>query len=121
MSSPSKAKGTRWEREVADYLAEAIPGVDRIGSRDFGAGDLSVPWPIPHECKAERQITLSEYVKQLKGIQERLNAPAGVVVVKAPRKPVSEAYVVMTLEQWRSILPIVGDHLVNEMSDRERP
>ncbi|MEU4580011.1 hypothetical protein [Nonomuraea sp. NPDC023979] len=114
MSSPSKAKGTRWEREVADYLAETIPGVDRIGSRDFGSGDLAVPWPIPHECKNERKITLSEYAKQLKAIKARLNAPAGVMVVKAPRKPVSEAYVVMTLEEWRRILPVIGDHLLTE-------
>ncbi|WP_440066388.1 hypothetical protein [Streptosporangium sp. OZ121] len=113
MGNPNKQKGTKWEREVADYLSETIPGCDRIGSRDFGAGDLSVPYPIPHECKAEKSITLSEYAKQLKAIKDRTGTGLGVVIVKAPRKHVSQAYVFMTLEEWRAILPLVGEHFRN--------
>ncbi|WP_433224445.1 hypothetical protein [Microtetraspora malaysiensis] len=111
MANPSKEKGTRWEREVADYLAETIPGFDRVGSRDFGAGDLSSPIPIPHECKAEKKITLSEYAKQIAAIKARLRALLGAVVIKAPRKNVSKAYVMLTLEEWRAILPTVAEHL----------
>ncbi|GAA3136927.1 hypothetical protein GCM10010466_29680 [Planomonospora alba] len=111
MSNPSKQKGTAWERVAADYLAEAIPGYDRVGSVDFGAGDLTGPYPIPHECKAEKKITLSEYAKQIKGIKARTGAPLGAVIIKAPRKPVSEAYVMLTLAEWRAILPTIAADL----------
>lgn len=111
MSNPSKQKGTAFERLSADYLAETIPDVDRIGSVDFGAGDLSLPYPIPHECKAEKRITLSEYAKQIAAIKARLGASLGAVIVKAPRKPVGQAYVFHTLEEWRAMLPTIAEHL----------
>jgi hypothetical protein len=111
MSNPSKQKGTAFERLAADYLAEKIPGFDRIGSVDYGAGDLAGPWSIPHECKAEKRITLSEYAKQIKAIKERTGTDLGVVIVKAPRKPVSQAYVLMTLEEWRAMLPSIAEAL----------
>lgn len=111
MANPSKQKGTAFERLAADYLAETIPGFDRVGSVDFGAGDLKSPIPIPHECKAEKRITLSEYAKQIKAIMARLGSKLGVVIVKAPRKPVSQAYVILTLDQWRAMLPTIAEHL----------
>ncbi|GAA2294382.1 hypothetical protein GCM10010149_47950 [Nonomuraea roseoviolacea subsp. roseoviolacea] len=111
MANPSKQKGTAFERLSADYLAETIPGFDRVGSVDFGAGDLASPYPIPHECKAEKKITLSEYAKQIKAIKTRLGAALGAVIIKAPRKNVSDAYVMLTLREWRAILPTIAAHL----------
>lgn len=111
VANPSKQKGTAFERLAADYLAETIPGFDRIGSVDFGAGDLTGPYPIPHECKAEKRITLSEYLKQIKAIKARLGRKLGAVIVKAPRKPVGDAYVFVTLAEWRAMLPTVAEHL----------
>lgn len=111
MSSTSRRKGTEFERRAANYLAETIPGFDRIGSVNFGAGDLTSPIPIPHECKAEKRITLSEYSKQAKGIKERTGAALCPVIIKAPRKPISDAYVMLTLAEWRAILPAVAGHL----------
>ncbi|GAA0955404.1 hypothetical protein [Nonomuraea longicatena] len=111
MATRSRAKGTAFERLSADYLAESIPGFDRMGSVDFGAGDHRSPYPIPHECKAEKRIALAEYAKQIKAIKERLGASLGAVIVKAPRKPVSQAYVLHTLEEWRAMLPTIAEHL----------
>jgi hypothetical protein len=111
MSNPNKQKGTAFERLSADYLAETIPDFDRVGSVDFGAGDLKSSIPIPHECKAEKKITLSEYAKQIKAIKARLGRKLGVVIVKAPRKHISEAYVFHTLAEWRAMLPTIAEHL----------
>lgn len=111
MTNRSKRKGTAFERLCADYLAETIPDFDRIGSVNFGAGDLTSSIPIPHECKAEKRITLSEYAKQIKAIKARLGRKLGAVIVKAPRKPVSQAYVLLTLAEWRAILPSIARHL----------
>lgn len=95
----SKAKGTRWESQVAEYL-----GVERLtlkGNKD--EGDLNVPgWTI--ECKAEKQIDLAGYAKELEVEQKNRGTAFGAVIIKRPRQGTAAGYVVMNLEQFQRLL-----------------
>ena len=108
MSSKSKAKGTRFEREVADMLAEYWPAADRRvlhGNRD--QGDIAnVPfWTL--ELKAEKAMRLAEYMAEAEKEAENAKTPYFAAIVKRPRKGVEEAYVVFPLWLWMSLAPVL--------------
>jgi hypothetical protein len=98
-SNPSKAKGTAWESAIVGYLREHHdPGVHRnvqMGARDIG--DVAGYYLHALEAKAERTITLSDYIAQAN--REAVNAgqPYGCAVVKRRMKGVSDGYVVRDL------------------------
>jgi len=106
MSNPSKskAKGTRFERQVADYLNERLPyPVDRSplhGALD--KGDISgVPdWAL--ECKNVKNYSagLAGYVREAEVEAVNLGVPFGAVVVSARGKGVEDSYVVVSLRQF---------------------
>lgn len=98
MSSPSKRKGTAFERLVADYLAEAIPGVDRRalhGNHDHG--DIAgIPgWVL--ELKATRAIDLAGALDEARLEAKNAGVANYAAVVKRRSKGVAQAYFVMTL------------------------
>jgi len=104
MSNPSKQKGTRFERQVADYLNEHLPyPVDRSplhGALD--KGDISgVPdWAL--ECKNVKNYSagLAGYVREAEVEAVNLGVPFGAVVVSARGKGVEDSYVVVSLRQF---------------------
>jgi Holliday junction resolvase len=100
--SKSRAKGTRFESEVVEYLkAHGFPHAERRAMHGtMDKGDIAGVAGVVIECKAEQSITLSEYMDEV--ADEVLNAGArcGVAVVKRRRRGVSEAYVIQPLEQW---------------------
>ncbi|MFE9396805.1 hypothetical protein [Streptomyces flavidovirens] len=124
MSNPNKRKGTAWETAVKDFLNVALgqyvddwePGAyywrdprdpDNItrpaqtGAKDVG--DLHA-WPFVLECKAERSITLADYVRQANREAMHAGYPYGVAVVKAPRRATADGYVVMDLGTFARVL-----------------
>ena len=108
MANPSKQKGTRFERQVADYLNERLPYmVDRMplhGALD--KGDISgVPdWAL--ECKNVKEWSskLSGFVREAEVEAENHGVPFGAAVVSARGKPVEDSYVVMSLRQFTDML-----------------
>ncbi len=102
MSNPSKQKGTRFEREVADYLAEhGHPHAERMASRGaLDRGDLTgvVGWVL--ECKATKTIDLAGAMDEVAVEQANAGTRYGAAIVKRRRKPVADAYVVLTLETF---------------------
>ena len=106
MGNPSKQKGSRFEREVADFLAaNGHPHVERMASRGSAdRGDLTgIPgWML--ECKAERQIDLAGYMREVAVQQFHARARWGAAIVKARGKNVAQAYVVMPLEQFAQLI-----------------
>ena len=101
----SKQKGTRFEREVADYLAESLAGVDRKslhGSAD--QGDIAnVPdWAL--ECKATKAIDLAQAVEEARVEAKNARVSWFAAIVKRRGKGVARAYVVMDLEQYRALV-----------------
>jgi Holliday junction resolvase len=111
MTSANKAKGSQFERDVAKYLrANGFPEADRrygAGVR-YDKGDLVGVPGFVIECKNQAKINLAEFVAE--AIAEAANAGVefGVAVVKRRQRPVSESYVVMTLEQFAVIAERLG-------------
>lgn len=98
-ANPSKQKGTAWESAIVGYLREHHdPGVRRnvqMGARDIG--DIDGYYLHALEAKAEKTITLADYIAQAN--RERINAgmPFGCAVVKRRMKGVADGYVVRDL------------------------
>jgi hypothetical protein len=113
VSNPSKARGTAWESLIVAYLREHHnPAAHRnvqMGSKDIG--DISGLYLHALEAKAERTITLPEYIKQAN--REAVNAgePFGCAVVKKRGGNVKDGYVV------RDVATDV--RLMNRMRDME--
>lgn len=98
-ANPSKAKGTAWEGAIRDYLVvHHNPRVHRnvqMGSKDVG--DLAGYYLHAVEAKAERTITLSDYVAQANREAGHAGQPFGCAVVKRRGANVAAGYVVRDL------------------------
>lgn len=100
----AKAAGSRFEREVADYLATRVDDrIDRkvkTGARDRGdiAGVRVHGERIVIECKNTTRINLAGWASEARAEAENDNAAIGVVVHKrhGNGKP-GEQWVTMTL------------------------
>ena len=98
MTNRSKAKGTRWESELRDYLIslgfearrEALKGNKDEGDI-FGIDD----WTL--EAKNEKRIALAKYMDELAVEMKNGGTTHGAVLVKRARKSVGNAYAVMPL------------------------
>mgnify|MGYP002640864697 CR=1 FL=1 len=119
MSAANKAKGTKFESDVANYLQSR--GVrckrhPRTGVNDIGdAGFPLNKGTMVLEAKARKSIDLATFVAE--SLVEAVNyehkfpaeAPAfGAAVVKRRQKPIGDAYVVLTLDEFVELLQNVG-------------
>lgn len=103
--SKSKAKGTRFEREVADYLALSVPGVDRMilhGSADHGDITGVPDWTL--ETKSTRTIDLAGALDEAKVEASNAKTRWHAAIVKRRGKSVAGAYVVFSLGQFADLL-----------------
>ncbi len=95
-ANPAKQKGTAWETAWTNYIREQHnPAAHRnvqMGRLDIG--DVSGYYLHASELKAEKAITLSDYIRQAN--REAVNAgqPFGCAVVKRRMKGVEDGYVV---------------------------
>lgn len=101
----SKIRGTNFETAIVTYLKPHFPMVERralAGSLD--KGDIAgVPgWVL--EAKDCKTITLSSFVDEAMIEKENAGSPFGAAVVKRRGKNVSQAYVVMPLEQFVELI-----------------
>ncbi|MFI2212997.1 hypothetical protein [Streptomyces sp. NPDC020141] len=96
MANPSKDKGTKWESAVVAYLREHHnPTAHRnvqMGRLDIG--DISGYYLHAVEAKAERTITLADYIRQANREAIHAGAPFGCAMVKRRNAGVADAYVV---------------------------
>ncbi|MEU8840273.1 hypothetical protein AB0D97_14230 [Streptomyces roseus] len=99
MTNPSKAKGTAWESLLVAYLREHHnPASHRnvqMGAKDIG--DIDGYYLHALEAKAEKTITLSDYIAQANREAVHAGQPFGCAVVKRRMKGVGDAYVVRDL------------------------
>lgn len=111
MTTPEKAKGSQWERDVAKYFVERG---HEAAERRYGAGntmdkgDINGLVKIVIECKNVKSITLSTIVAETIREQENAKADYGIAVIKRRNKGAAQAYAVMTLEQLVSLLQEAG-------------
>lgn len=107
----AKAAGSRFEREVADYLAARVDDrIDRrvkTGARDRGdiAGVRAHGERIVIECKNTTRINLAGWASEARTEAENDGAAIGVVVHKrhGNGKP-GEQWVTMTLADFAWLL-----------------
>lgn len=115
----NKRKGADWELKLLRYIrkegfaAERLRLAGRDDEGDISITDPDMPWPVVIEAKAPgagNPIRLSEWVREASEEAEHYrNArmlderPLPVVVIKAPNKPVNEAYVVLRLDDFLGV------------------
>ena len=126
MSHPSVARGTRWETAVEAYLqghAEML-GVPAEDIRRWGdvngkddRGDLRGVPGFTVECKDEEKIRLPLYMAEAKKEQANAKTRWYAAIVKARRKPVGQAFVVMELDQFVRIVAALNGGNKNGEAD----
>ena len=105
MTHPSKVKGDRFERLVADYLAEKVT-VERIpAGATVDRGDLWTPGKQTIQCKDVNHMSLGSWVDEATQQMVNNNHRAAWVVHK--RRGVTAAadqFVTCDLSQLRDLL-----------------
>ena len=105
MANPSGRKGSAWETEVARYLKEEFPLVERrVKNGRLDRGDITGIPNVVIECKAERTIALPEYLDELEVEQDNDSASFGFVFVKNRRHGVGDGYAVQSIASARRTL-----------------
>jgi len=115
----NKRRGAEWELKLLRYLrkegfaAERLRLAGRDDEGDISIVDQDVPYPVVIEAKAPgpgNPVRLSEWVREASEEAENYrnarmldDRPLPVVVIKAPNKPVNEAYVVMRLDDFLGV------------------
>ena len=111
MSSPqsrAKARGTLFERQVADYFDQSgvfphpVNRAPRWGSVD--KGDLIGTGEVTFELKATKQMDLAGFLTEAEVESANAGTRWPVVVMKRRQKAVDQAYVLMSAETFLSIL-----------------
>jgi hypothetical protein len=106
MTHPNKAKGTRWESAVRDFLSVRLGHrVERIpaGAAE-DRGDLAGLPGVCVECKDVARVELSSIVDE--AANEARNCGGGtlpVAVVKRRRRTTDDSYAVMPLWAWADL------------------
>lgn len=106
--SRERQKGTHWETQIVNYLADQFPdhNIRRTGSADYGAGDIvGISPELVIEAKNVQRYQLAAWVDQAETAAERNNAELAVVWMKrSGRTSPGGGYVVMSGDTFTSIL-----------------
>jgi hypothetical protein len=103
VTNPNKAKGSKWELDVAKYFNDR--GYHEV-ERRYGAGatldkgDINGVKDTVVEAKNWAKITLATIMDEALVEQKNAKKRFGISIIKRRNRNVKEAYVVMTLEQW---------------------
>ena len=102
-----KAKGSAFERAVVEYLrGHGFPYAERYygAGRHEDRGDIAgvVGWTV--EAKACRTFDLAGWADEASRERDAASSRYAAVVVKRPRRPIQEAYVVLSLATWAELL-----------------
>jgi hypothetical protein len=107
VTSPERRKGTGFELEIVNFLrTHGFPFAERAygAGRPDDRGDIDgIPgWTL--EAKNHKEFDLAGWCRE--ALEESLNARTSwwAVIAKRRNRPVSDAYVVMPLEQFARLL-----------------
>ncbi|HEX6537678.1 MAG TPA: hypothetical protein VF155_00675 [Candidatus Dormibacteraeota bacterium] len=102
----ARRKGSRFERDVATYLAEhGFPGAERRvmgGSKDRGDIAGVTGWAL--ECKATRDVDLAGATTEAKAEARNAGVVDYAAILKRRNHPVAGAYVVLPLDRFVHLL-----------------
>jgi len=112
MTTPQKAKGSQWERDVAKYFNEnGYPQVERRygAGNTVDKGDLNgFAHAIIIECKNVGKITLASIMDETEAEKNNAKADIGLAVIKRRNTSAGRAYAVVTLEDMVKLLQMAG-------------
>lgn len=121
--SANKAKGTRWEVAVREYLNERGLTAYRPAQEGFkDTGDIHGVAFFAIQCKDWRSVTdaVREGTDGVQRQKKHADKPHGVNFVKRARKGTSQGYAVMTIEDWTTFyLDYLS--LATERAVKEKP
>ncbi len=103
MSNPSKAKGTRWESSVRDFLNSTGQSAHRIAQAGADVADVHLNGLWALQCKDQAQQRYAEWVPATEKQAANAALSYSAVVHKRRNAPVGDALVVMTLDQFSDI------------------
>jgi len=112
VTNPNKAKGSKWELDVAKYFNErGFPEVERRygAGATLDKGDINGVKDTVVEAKNWAKISLSTIMDEALVEQKNAKKKFGISVIKRRNRNVKEAYVVMTLEQWIDLYSVYVD------------
>lgn len=121
MTNPQKAKGSAFETAIYRFLQDAglfAYKPRQEGSRDVG--DVHVP-PFVIQAKNYRDVLagIREGVEGVRVQKGHARMPFGVAVVKRPRKPIEDAYVVMRLGDFPQLVRAVTTPQADSVLDTD--
>lgn len=117
MSAANKAKGSKWERDIEDYLnscglhARRLP---RAGAKDIGDVSVTVKdFVIVVEAKNVKAANMADFLRQADVESDNYEAKYGiptvpVVITKTRQKGTGEGRVTMTVDTLLDLLRLVG-------------
>jgi len=112
VTTPEKARGSQWERDVAKVFNDmGYPNVERRygAGNTVDKGDLNgFAHAIIIECKNLKTITLSTIMDETAKERENAKAELGIAVIKRRNKPARLGYAVVTLEEMIYLLKQAG-------------
>lgn len=105
----SKARqiGTHYETRLVKFFKDVWPEIKRVGSRDFGAGDLEGVPSFVIEAKAESvwgKAKAEKWMRQTWASQQREKKRWHLLLIRWKHKPIGMSLVIMTAEQWKDIV-----------------
>jgi len=112
MTTPSKRKGSQFERDVVKWLISmGYPCAERAygAGRHDDVGDIDGIDGVVIECKNEKRINSPGYLQELEDEMINADAETGVVLIKKRGSSnISESYAVMPAELWVNLLKQAG-------------
>ena len=112
MTTPSKRKGSQYERDVVKWLvANGYPCAERAygAGRHDDVGDIDGIDGVVIECKNEKKFRIPQYLQELEDEMIHADAETGVVLIKKRgTSNISESYAVMPAELWVNLLKQAG-------------
>ncbi len=103
MTNANKAKGTRWESAVRDYLNSTGQSAHRIAQAGADVADVHLNGLWALQCKDQAQQRYAEWVPATEKQAANAALSYSAVVHKRRNAPVGDALVVMTLDQFSEI------------------
>ena len=117
MPNSNKAKGTRWESAVRDYLNSSGQDAHRIAQAGDDEGDVHLNGLFTLQCKDWGKTDYPAWVRDAEKQAAASGMKYSAVVRKSRRLSVGEAHVVMTLDQFADI---TNELRVAHMMGRQR-
>ncbi len=99
----NKAKGTRWESAVRDYLNSTGQSAHRIAQAGDDVGDIHLNGTWSLQCKDVANQRYAEWVPEAERQADRAGLKYSAVVHKRRNLSAGEALVVMTLDQFTDL------------------